>query len=351
MEEKKSKEIDVLALVLAVLRDWKTLAIFASTAALIGIIVAFSTPRTYTSQVMLAPELSSGGIGLSSNMADLASTFGINMNKNSSVDAIYPEIYPDIFSSTDFVKALYDIKVRLKDDDTPRTYYQHLTKEMKAPFWTYPMVWIEELRAKAAAGEGRAGKEDPYKITKQDAEICEAISSLIVCEVDKKTSVITISYTDQDPLVASIVADTLQRRLQEYITAYRTKKARVDYEFYKGQAAQLRLQYERARNYYVSFADANKEAVLESVVRKSEEKENDMQQKYDSYKSMLNSMRQANSKIQENTPAFTILQRAVMPHKPSSRPRIVTILTFILLGIIADAAWVLLIKKNISKIM
>ena len=83
MEEKKSKEIDVLALVLAVLRDWKTLAIFASTAALIVIIVAFSTPRTYTAQVMLAPELSSGGIGLSSNMSDLASTFGINMNKNS----------------------------------------------------------------------------------------------------------------------------------------------------------------------------------------------------------------------------------------------------------------------------
>lgn len=121
-EQKKSKEIDVLAMAMSVLEERKTLAVFVIVAAVVGVIVALATPRTYRAQVVLAPELSSGGIGLNNNMADLASTFGINMSKNTTVDAIYPEIYPEIFSSTDFIKALYDIKVRTKDDDTPRIF-------------------------------------------------------------------------------------------------------------------------------------------------------------------------------------------------------------------------------------
>lgn len=40
----------------------------------------------------------------------------------------------------------------------------------------------------------------------------------------QKTSVISISVMDQDPMVAAILADTLQSRLQQYITEYRTKK-------------------------------------------------------------------------------------------------------------------------------
>lgn len=348
-EQKKSKEIDVLAMAMSVLEERKTLAVFVIVAAVVGVIVALATPRTYRAQVVLAPELSSGGIGLNNNMADLASTFGINMSKNTTVDAIYPEIYPEIFSSTDFIKALYDIKVRTKDDDTPRTFYYHMTKEQKAPFWTYPQSWIIKMMAKSQAdGNAKGNDVDHYRISKQDAELCEAISGLILCEVDKKTSVITISYTDQDPLVASIMVDTLHNRLQEYITAYRTKKARADYEFYKAQAAQMKREYERSRNYYVTFADANQEAQLESVVRKTAEMEDDMQQKYDSYKNLLNSMRQANAKIQENTPAFTIIQRPMMPHRPSSRSRIQTVLIFILLGVLADSVWVLFLRKAVK---
>ena len=40
---------------------------------------------------------------------------------------------------------------------------------------------------------------------------------------------VTVSL--QDPLAAAIVADSAVHKLQEYITDYRTRKAKQDYDF------------------------------------------------------------------------------------------------------------------------
>ena len=233
MEDKKhSKEIDVIALVTIVLKEWKTLLRFMIVAAILGLIIALSTPREYTSEVVLAPELSSGGIGMSGSLADIASSFGVDLGKKSSIDAIYPELYPDIFSSTDFILNLFDVPVRLKDDPTTRTYLKHLLKDTKKPFWEYPKIWVSSiLKKQEEPGKGKSQK-DPYRLSEIDSKLCEKIGQAMICLIDKKTSEITISFTDQDPMVAAIMADTLQHRLQNYITEYRTKKARTDYEYY-----------------------------------------------------------------------------------------------------------------------
>lgn len=42
--------------------------------------------------------------------------------------------------------------------------------------------------------------------------------------VDKKTGVTTITVTMQDAEVAATVADSVVVKLQDYVTAYRTKK-------------------------------------------------------------------------------------------------------------------------------
>ncbi len=351
MEEKKTiKEIDVIALVKKVLKEWRLLAKFVGVSIVLGVIVALCTPREYTVETVLAPELSSGGLGLTSNLADMASNFGIDLDKKSSADAIYPELYPDILASNDFLLQLFDIKVRKKTDNTELTLYQHLTQDTKTPFWELPRAWLYELlKPKDTITNGKGGK-DPYITSRRYLEICEGLAKSILCLVDKKTSEISISYTDQDPLVASIVVDTLQKRLQKYITEYRTKKARVDYDYYKNLSTQAKKDYERARDKYVNYADATLNANLQSYVQKNSELENDMQLKYDSYKTMSSQMRQAEAKIQENTPAFTIIQSSMMPYKPSSRPRSVTVLLFIFLGVISDAAWVLFIRPTLSKV-
>lgn len=74
---------------------------------------------------------------------------------------------------------------------------------------------------------------NPFRLTKKQDEIARNIASKVSCSVDKKNYVISISVEDQDPLICATITDTVQSRLQQFITEYRTSKARKDLEYYQ----------------------------------------------------------------------------------------------------------------------
>ncbi len=171
MENIKTREIDVVAVFKVLLKQWRYLARFAAVGAVVGVIVALCTTKSFTASVTLAPEMNSGGIGLSGNLADMASSFGIDIGGKSSVDAIYPELYPDIFATTDFLLSLYDVPVRLKEDDTVRKYIDHFKKDLKIPFWNYPKIWIAQMLTPKEGNNGKNGARDPCSLAKEDDQI------------------------------------------------------------------------------------------------------------------------------------------------------------------------------------
>ena len=65
----------------------------------------FPQPRYYTSEVSLAPEVNDeSAMG---SISSIASSFGLNLGGAAGTDAIYPELYPDLMSSTDFIIGLF----------------------------------------------------------------------------------------------------------------------------------------------------------------------------------------------------------------------------------------------------
>jgi uncharacterized protein involved in exopolysaccharide biosynthesis len=65
---------------------------------------------------------------------------------------------------------------------------------------------------------------------------------------------------------------------------------------------------------------------------KEEELENEMQLKYNIYQQVVEQRQLAQAKLQERTPAFTIVQRATVPIKHSSRPKVITLAIWMFLG-------------------
>ena len=57
------------------------------------------------------------------------------------------------------------------------------------------------------------------------------LKSILKVETDKKSNITKVTVSLQDPLAAAIVADSAVHKLQEYITDYRTRKAKQDYDF------------------------------------------------------------------------------------------------------------------------
>lgn len=349
MEEnkKKSHEIDVIGIAKRVFTEWKLLLKFVAVAAVLGVVIALNTPKAYTTSVILAPEVSGAG-NMLNNISDLASMVGVNIGSSSSnIDAIYPEIYPDVISSSNFIINLFDVKVR-KKDMTEKTFYDHLTKDVFIPFWSWPKIWISKF---FEDGTKSSPKDvDPFCLTKEQSGVCNLFRSRVSCIVDKKTSVVTISFEDNDPMVSAIMADTILSRLQQYITHYRTKKSRIDVQFSEQLYKKAKKEYEEARLRYASTADASTHVVLVSRQSKLDDLENDMQLKYSVFQQMTQQLNIARAKLQERTPAFSVIQEASVPIQASSFPRSLMVIGYMFLGAILCAVWVVYLRDPIKKI-
>ena len=91
------------------------------------------------------------------------------------------------------------------------------------------------------------------------------------------------------------------------------------------------MDYERARRRYASFSDSNSEAILESVRSTQDDLENEMQLCYNAYSMMQNQLQLARTKVQERTPAFTLLKGAMVPVKHSGPKRMLMVIGFMIL--------------------
>lgn len=302
-----------------------------------------SIPRTYSSETKMAPEVDSPNSG--STLGSLASSFGFDLSEIQSSDAITPLLYPQLTDDNGFISELFGIKVINKKGDIKTDLYTYYKKYQQYSWWSKMIGAITDL-FKSNKSTITSGKFDPYIPSKNDEEIMSAIRNSINISVDKKTGVITIKSKAQDALVCKIIADSVRGHLQQYITRYRTNKARKDYAYYKSLTEEAKAQYEKARRLYGGYADANSDVILESFRSKQADLENDMQLKYNTYSTLNTQLQAAKAKIQEKTPAFTLIQGAAVPIKASEPKRMLFVLGTMIFAFILISIYVL---KDIIK--
>lgn len=333
MEEKKEIiDISLIEVFKILKTDFRKVCIYSCTAGIIGVILAFATPKIYKSTVILAPEES--GSSFSGSLSSLASMVGMNMKIGQTGDALYPEIYPDLMGSTGFVVGMFPVTVTRSKTGETYTYFDYLDKHQKKAFYEYPQDWLKSVKDLFSSEEQQPSdhKVNPKHLTKKEYDVAKNIMGRIDCSVDKKTNVITIVVEDQDPLIAATVADSVQMHLQRTITDYRTKKARNDMEYMQKLFDEAHMEYAKARQKYAAFGDSYQNLKMQSYVLKGDELENEMQLKYTIYQQVVEQLQLAKAKVQERTPAFTIVQEATVPVKHSSRPKIVTLIIWMILG-------------------
>ena len=306
----------------------------------ISALITLSIPNYYKCTVMLAPELSSMGVK-SGGLSSLASSFGINLgNASTGGDALLPTLYPDLMNSVTFRASLFPIKVQREDDSTGvdvMTYYDYLKDGQKSPWWS---AGLKALFSLFKSDEPVDNQVNTFKLTKEQTAIAKAIEKKVVCDVDKKTMVITIDVVDQDPLICATMADSIQSHLQEFITNYRTKKARVDLAYNQKLFDEAKARYEKARKAYAAYADANRNALFQANRSEMAMLENEMNLQYQAYSRISAQLQLAEAKVQEDTPAFTDLQPATVPVKKAGPKRASTCLVILFLAFIATTLYV-----------
>lgn len=334
-QPKKPAPIDFGAMWTAIKKHRKLYYKVLSVTFVIACIYVMSLPDYYTCKILLAPETGGGSSSLSS-ISSLASSFGISLGGggNSGGDAITPTVYPDLMNSTDFKTSLFPVKVKRKTDQQSMSYYDYLKNEWREPWWDH---WFG-LRAPKKEKDTLVNN---FELTGEQSRIAGMINKNVDCKIDKKTNLISINVTAQDPHIAAQLADSVKTRLQDFLTEYKTSKARHDLEYALMLQRQAKKDYEHARRLYVEFMDANQDMVLLTAQQKQNDLENEMQLQYNNYTAISAQVIAAKAKVQEVTPAFTPLQSATVPLAPAGPKRGRLVFIFLLLSTLLTTIWIL----------
>lgn len=316
---------------------------------IITAILSMALPNYYRCTVKLSPEMSSmkGNMGLLSlySMGSSAMTPGLGS------EALYPMLYPEVVKSSDFQTSLFHIPVTIESRNKslpPRTmtYYDYLLNEQKSPWWgkvvAAPFILLGKIlpQEEEDTDTNVTDTLDPFRLTKKQAKIAKAIGNKVTCEVDKKTMVITINVTDQSPVVAAVMADSVKVYLQKFITDYRTSKARGDLAYSKILYQEAKVRYDNARKEYSRYVDANTNVILQTVRQRQIDLENELQIQYNAYMQVANQVLAAEAKVQEETPAFTTIQSASVPVRKAGPSRAKKCLVWTFLAFLIVTAWV-----------
>ena len=346
-------EIDLMDLLRKVIGIRKKIYKAAGIGLIIGVIVAISIPKQYTVEVTLSPEMGNNKEGGLSGLA--ASFLGSGVTMGDGTDALNASLSADIVSSTPFLLELsaMDIPVTKNEVMTLNTYLDEET----SPWWSYvigfPGMVIGGVKSLFTEEDEITSfdktSQGAIELSKKESKKIAALKKMITASVDKKTSMTSVTATFQDPKVAAVVADSVVKKLQEYIIDYRTFKAKEDCIYLEKLFKERQQEYYAAQKKYADYLDSHDNLILQSVRAEQERLQNDMSLAYQVYSQVAGQLQVARAKVQEEKPVFAVVEPAVVPLEPSGTSRKVYVLAFIFLSVCIVIFWNLFGKDFLNK--
>lgn len=347
-EDDDELQIDWMGILRQVLAIRKKLYKAAAVGVVLGILIALGTPKQYTVSITLSPEMGSSKSG--SGLASMAASFLGGSIGSDSPDALNATLAPDIVASTPFLLELFDARVVSQDKQIDTTFTAYLD-EQKSSWMGYvlkaPGMVIGGIKSLFSEKKEKTAtiQKGAIELNEKDAAKLGSLRQAITVEADKKTAITTLSVTLQDPKVTATIADSVVSKLQQYITAYRTSKAKEDCQYLEKLYKERQQEYYDAQQRYARYVDANSNVVFQSTLAERERLQNDMNLAYQVYSQVAQQLQVARAKVQEEKPVFAVVEPAVVPLNPSGTSRKVIVLGFLFLAVAFTGAWELLGKK------
>ena len=346
-------EIDLMDILRKIVGIRKAIYKAAGIGLVIGIIIALSIPKQYTVTVTLSPEMGTSKEGGLSGLA--ASTWSFASFTGDGSDALNASLSADIVSSTPFLLELSTMKVQVTKNEV-MTLDTYLDKE-SSPWWNYvigfPGVVIGGVKS-LFTEEAELTSSDQVslgtiELSKKELGKIKALKNMILASVDKKTSMTSVAVTLQNPKVTAVVADSVVKKLQEYIIDYRTSKSKEDCLYLEKLFKERQQEYYTAQQKYADYLDSHDNIILQSVRAEQERLQNDMNLAYQVYSQVANQLQVARAKVQEEKPVFAIVEPAVVPLTPSGTSMKIYVLAFIFLSVCVVIFWNLFGKDFLNK--
>lgn len=300
-------------------------AIACAISILIAIFISLSIPKVYAAQVKVVDEQKETNllIGLNSLTSSyLQQQIGVQ----SGIDNA--EIYSMHLMSRSFAEEMANVEI----NGYRINYFQYLRQYHKEPWWTATINAIANIFAK---------KNEKDKII-------TIIQDNIKYKFESKSSIITIQFTDNNPVVAALMVDSIATHLQKFITNVKISKYRYDLI----NAIQIRKKtgekYHETQRAYASFCDSHQEVSFGNDSIKKDVLQKERDDAFTVYSNACEQYIRALAYMNKRTIAFSMLKNATVPQTYIEPRLLVYIIVYTFITFIFVTWWILFKKTYIE---
>lgn len=340
--------VDLLLAARTIWGSRKTIYIIVGIALVIGLLVAYLTPEEYQSEATLMPEVQNDASGLS----DLLQQYGAKLNGqslnlgNSDQSTINAMLYPDIIKSTPFMLQLMNQKVHSDDYDTTVTvyaYFNNIYSPLSSKIYKYTIGLPGQI--------GKPGQSSPadtsggsFNLSNAQDRVMSNLRERVTSRYNNQSGIISISSVMPEAKMSAAVAKRTIALLKDYVTKYRTQKAKENYDFIKAQYGEAKDRFQQAQDTLTSFQDAhpNPSTGREKTMLKRLQYQYNLA--YNVWNGLAQQMEQARILVQQNKPLFKILEPATVPKDKLSPHRFVIILSSLVVGLLSGIVVVIFFR-------
>jgi uncharacterized protein involved in exopolysaccharide biosynthesis len=348
-QDQNSDEIDLKDLIIPIWKARKKILTTALIFAVLGGILGFLTPVTYTASSTFFPQTAQVGGGLSGSLGGLASLAGINLNAPMSGGDIPPSMYATVLASEPFRKRILDTKIWVEEDSLSyRDYLLNQPKSIVSTVLEYTIGLPGKIAGSGNDESSLPSSGELQALSDGEYELHKALAGKISIANDKKEGIVSLTVVEDDPMIAAQVAKVTEEVLQDWIIEHKAKNAKAQYDFITKQFETKQKEFFSIQDQLAGYMDRNQNVLSATYLTRLERIQAEFDLVNTVYSELAKQKEQAAIQLSKDTPTFSVLDPVKVPKEKTGPKKSIYVLGAFFIGLILAAGW-FLAKKPVQE--
>jgi hypothetical protein len=318
---------------------------------LIGIVVAFTTPREWRASTKIIINSSSSGSSVNNSLSSLAGLAGISI-PNQQSSKVNPLLLEHIVNEDSFIEILMRQNFyyeEIGDSISFEDYcYIYMGRSLLQKVKSLPGSIVGLVRGEKSETPRKVTNDSYLFISSDKEKLYDGIKSRITVVPDVQSGITQVSVLMQDPFMSAQTTEFTRNYIEAYMIELITREDRSLLVFVKGQLDEKRSVFLTAQNKLSTFRDENIRLVTNASRAEEQRIQNEYDVAYQLYLSMEKAYADVQIQLEKKLPLFQDLSKITVPTEVVKPKKMVMLFGFLIVGALV-ASLFLIIKLQITQ--
>ena len=348
---KIEQEIDLKDIIKQLWKSRKFIFLVVMISALIGVLVALTSPVSYSASTTVVPQTGGGGAG---NLGGLAMMMGVNLSATGGGEVLSPVVYPRIVRSVPFSKEIMNTPIVVaRSNGVPITLYEFYTNRKYQPRnilggirrYTIglPGVILSAFRSNNEGDTVYMDREtgEIISLTRSQRRVVDIIRDNMTITHNARDGYIILGYRFPEAEAVAVITQQMYRLLTRYVIDFKLQQQMETLHFVEASYQDARQDWLESQAEWAAFLDANRSLATATARTQEHLLRSEHERAFNVYNELAVQQVQTRLAVRESTPVLTVIEPVVVPQERSAPRRSLILAVFLFLGVAVGIGWVL----------